>query len=123
MPDVGVVVRGIDDTGVVAVDVIVEPDVVRDEIEGGVSTGGVGAGLGGSGGGGDGKRVAGGGGESEAGTSKTSPALPSIKGDSARGGDDGSIRVLFRRGEPARNGEALRNGVAEGITLVGVEDV
>ena len=124
MPDVRVVVRGIDVTGVVAADVIVELDVVRDEIGSGASTGWVGAGLGG-GDGGDGEDVSctGGGSISEAGISETSPALPSSKGDSAEGGDDGSIIMLFRRGELVRKGEAPRNGVAEGLTLVDAEGV
>lgn len=113
----GTVVRGIDDMRVVAVDVIAEPDVLRDEIGGGVSTGGVGAGLGG-GGGGDGERVdrTGGGSISETGISEISPALPSIKGDRAKGGVDGSSRMLFR------SGETLRSGAAESIALVDAED-
>ena len=116
--------RGIDVTGVVAVDVIVEPDVLRDENGSGVSTGGVGAGRGGgSGGDGEGVSCTGGGSISEAGISETSPALPSNKGDSTEGGDDGSIVTLFRRGELVRNGESPRNGVTEGIMLVDAEDV
>jgi hypothetical protein len=124
VPDVGVAVRGIDDAGVVAVDVIAEPDMLRDEIGSGVSTDGVGAGLGGGrGGDGEGVSCTGGGSISETGISETSPALPSSKGDSVDGGDGGSIIMLFRRGEPARNGEALRTGVEERIALVDAEDV
>jgi hypothetical protein len=37
----GVVVRGVDDTGVVPVVAVVEPDMLRDDIGGGMSTDGV----------------------------------------------------------------------------------
>lgn len=54
----GVIVRGIDDTGVVAVDAAVEPDVLREDTGGGISTDGDKTCLGGGGGGGgDGERV------------------------------------------------------------------
>lgn len=98
--------------------------MVRDEIGGGVSTGGVETGLGG-GGGGDGERTGctGGGSKSETGMLEISPALPSIKGDSAEGGDGGSIKTPFRRGEPVRNGEALLSGVTGSIALVDVGGV
>ena len=121
--------RGVIDTGTVAVDDIVEPDMLRDEIGGGVSTGVVmpdlGLGGGGAGGGGDGERVncTGGGSISEVGISETSPGLPSINGDSAEGGDERSIRMLFRRGELARNGGAPRSGETESRALGGAEDV
>ena len=106
--------------GVVTIDVMVEPDVLRDEIGGGMSTGG-----GNDGSGGDGERVGctGGGSISVTGISETSPASPRSKGDRAEGGDNGPIRTLFRRGELVRNGETLRSGVAEEVALAGVEDV
>lgn len=125
----GVVVRGIDDTGIVAVDDIVEPDVLRDEIGGTGSAGvvkmGLGLGGGSGGSGGDAKRVGctGGGSMSETGISETSPGLPSINGDSAEGGDDGSTKTLFRRGELARNGGAPRAGETESRALEGADDV
>lgn len=118
-------VRGIDGTGVVVIDVRVDPDVLREEIGGGVSAGGVGVDFSGGGGGGDGEWASciGGGSISETGISETSPALPSIKGDSAEGEDDGSIIMLFRKGELVGNGEVFWSGVDESIALVGVEDV
>ena len=123
----GVVVRGIDDTGVIAVDAVVEPDVVRDDIGSAVSTVGVGAGLGGGGGGsgGDGERVksAGGGSISETGISETSPELPSSNGDNTEGGDDCSKSTLFRRGELVRNGEVLCRGEVKSKVLFVVEGV
>lgn len=123
----GVAVRGIDDTGVVAVDAIVEPDVLRDGIGCGVSTGGVGADLGGGSGGsgGEGERVGctGGGSISGTGISETSPALPSNNGDNAEGGDAGSMKTLFRRGELVRNGEVLCRGEAKCKALFGAEGV
>jgi len=117
----GVAVRGVDDTGVVVVGAVVEPDTLRDDTGGGTSTGGGEIGLGG----GDGERVGctGGGSISEAGISETSPGLPSISGDSAGGGDDGSIETLFRRGELVRDGEALRSGESERKAFVGTDDV
>ena len=118
--------RGVDNTGVVVVVAVVEPEMLRDDTGGGMSTDEVNTGLSGGGGGvGDGERVGftGGGSMSETGISETSPALPSINGDSAEGGDDGSIRILLRRGEFARNGEALRSGdEAERRAFEGVED-
>jgi hypothetical protein len=86
----------------VAVDAVVEPDVLRDDIGGGVGVGLSGR-DGGGGVGGDGERVgkAGGGSISDIGISESSPPLPSINGDSAEGEDDGSIKMLLRRGEPA----------------------
>jgi len=123
----GVVVRGIDDMGVVVAVAALEPEVLRDDIGGAMSTDEVKTGLsGGGGGGGDGERIGctGGGGMSETGISETSPVLPSINGDSADGGDDGSIRTLLRRGELARNGEVLRSGdETERRALEGAEDV
>jgi len=125
----GGIVRGIDDTGtgVVTVDAVVELDVLREDIGGGMSTDGVGIGFGGgSGGGGDGERVdrSGGGSMSDTGISETSPAFPSINGDSAEGGDGDSITMLLRRGEVARNGEAFRSGdEAESRALAGAEVV
>ena len=119
--------RDIDDTGEVAVDANVEPDVLRDDISGGVPAVRVGTDLGGGGGGcsGDGERVGctGGGSISETGISETSPALPSINGDNIGGGGDCSIITLLRRGEPVRKGEVLRSGEAEGKALGGAEDV
>jgi len=127
VPNIGVVVRGVDDTGVVPVDTVVGPDILRDDIGGGISTDGVGMGLGGGrGGGGDGERVdcTGGGSMSETGISETSPVLPSINGDRASGGNDGSITTLLRRGELVRSGEVLRSGdEAERRTLEGAEDI
>ena len=104
--------RGIVDTGVGA-DVVVEPDILRDDPGGGMSTDGVGMDLGGGrGAGGDGERVGrtGGGSIYETGTSETSPTLPSINGDRAWGDVDGSITTPLRRGEPGRNGEVLCSG-------------
>lgn len=61
---------------------------------------------------------------SDAGISETSPAFPSINGDSAKGGDGGSITMLLRRGELARNDGVRRSGdEAESRTLEGGEDV
>ena len=113
--------RGIDDMGVVTVDVVVEPDILRDDIGGGVLTG---AGLGGGGGGGEGERVdcTGGGSMSETGLSETSP-LPSISGDRTEGGDVGSIEMLFRRGEPVCRGEVLRSCEDKCKALGGAEDI
>jgi len=123
----GAVVRGVDDTGVVPIDAVVEPDILRDDIGGGISTDGAEMGLGGGGGGGgDGKRVdcAGGGSMSETGISETSPVFPSNNGDRAEGGDGDSITTLLRSGELVRNGEALRSGdEAERRTLEGAGDV
>jgi hypothetical protein len=122
----GVVVRGVDNTGVVPVDAVVEPDMLRDDIGGGISTDGVGVCLGGGRcGGGGGERIdcTGGGSMSETGISETSPVLPSINGDRAGGGNDGSTTTLLRRGELVRNGEVLRSGdEAERRTLEGAED-
>ena len=119
--------RGVDDTGVVPVDVAVEPDMLRNDIWGGMSTDGVGIDLGGGkGGGGDGERVdcTGGGSMSDTGISETRPVFPSINGDRVGGGDGDSITRLLRRGEPVRNGEVARNGdEAERRTLEGAEDV
>lgn len=109
----GVVVRDIDDTGVIVVGWIVEPDMVRDDIGGGMSMVGIEIGLGGgSEGGGDGERVdrSRGGGISETGISEISPVFPSISGDSAEGGEDGSITMLLRKGETARRDGVLRSG-------------
>jgi len=54
----GVVVRGIDDTVVVVVVAAVEPEVLRDDIGGAMSTDEVKTGLSGGGGdGGDGERI------------------------------------------------------------------
>jgi hypothetical protein len=125
----GVLVRGIGDAEVVAVDAVVEPDVLRDGIGSGVSMDIVDVCLGGGGGGGgdagDGERVdcTRGGSMSEVGISETSPGFPSSNGESAGGGDDGSIRILFRRGELARNGGGLRSNEAESRALEGAEDV
>ena len=122
-----IVVRGVNDTGVVPVDAVVEPDTVRNDIGGGMVTVGVEIGLGGGrGGGGDGERVdrTGGGSISETGISETSPVLPSINGDRTSGDDTGSITTLLRRGEPVRNGEVVRRGdEAERRALEGAEDV
>ena len=104
--------RGIVDTGVGA-NVVVEPDTLRDDTGGGMSTDEVRMDLGGGrGAGGDGERVdrTGGGSISETGISETSPALPSINGDRTRGGVDDSIITPLRRGEPGRNGEVLCSG-------------
>ena len=60
---------------------------------------------------------------SEAGISETSPGLPSSNGDNAEGGDDGSIMMLFRRGELVRNGVALRSGETWSRALEDAEDV
>lgn len=116
--------RGIDGAGVVAVDDLVELGMLRDEMGGGALRDVVRVGLGG-GGGGDGERVGctGGGSMSEAGISETSPGLPSNNGDSAEGGGDDSIRILFRRGEFARNGGAPRSGETESTALGGAEGV
>jgi len=102
----GVAVRGIDSTGVFVVDDIVEPDMLRNDIGGGVSMDVVEIGLGGGGrGGGDGERAdrTGGGSISETGISETSPGLPSSNGDNAEGGGGCSIRTVFRRGELVRS--------------------
>jgi len=110
----GVIVRGVNDMGVVVVVAMVEPEVLCDDIGGAMSTDEVKTGLSGGGGGegGDGERIGctGGGSVSEKGIPETSPVLPTINGDSAEGGNGGSIRMLLRRGEPACNGEALRSG-------------
>jgi len=123
----GIVVRGVNDTGVVPVDAVVEPDILRDDIGGGMSTDGTEMCLGGGrGGGGDGKRIdcAGGGSMSETGISETSPVFPSINGDRTGGGDGDSITTLLRRGELVRNGEVFRSGdEAERRTLEGAGDV
>lgn len=125
----GVAVRGIDDIWVVAVDALVEPDVLRDDIGGGVFTGGIEAGLGGGGGGsssgGDGERVdrIGGGSISDTGISEISPAPPSSKGDNVEGGGDDSIVTPFRKGELVRNGEVLCRGEAARRALAGGEDI
>jgi len=54
----GAVVRGVDDMGVVPVDAVVKPDILRNGIGGEISIDGAGLGLsGGRGGSEDGKRV------------------------------------------------------------------
>ena len=122
----GATVRGIDGTAVFVVDDMVEPDMLRNDIGGGVSMDVVEMGLGGGGrGGGDGERVdsTGGGSMSEAGISETSPGLPSSNGDSAEGGDGCSITTLFRRGELVRSDEAPRSGETGCRAFEGTEDV
>lgn len=116
--------RGINDAGVVAGDATVEPDVLRDDISGGVPLVWLGADLGGGGGCGHGERVSctGGGSISETGISEMSP-LPSINGDSVEGGEDGSNITLLRRGEPARKGEVFWSGEAASEALAGGEDI
>ena len=113
---------------VVTVDAVVDAEMLRDDIGGGISAGGVEVGLGGGRrGGGEDKRVdcTGGGSMSETGISETSPAFPSNKGDRVEGGDgcSCSITIQLRRGELVRNGEAVRSGDAKSKAFEGTEDV
>ena len=80
--------RGINDTRVIPVGAVVEPDMLHDDIENGMSTDGV-----------EGERVdcTGGGSMSETGISETSLVLPSINGNRVGGGDGDSIITPLRR--------------------------
>ena len=88
VPNTEVVVRGVDDIGMVPIDAVVEPDIPHDGIRGGMLTDGVEMGWsGGKGGGRDGERIdcTGDGSMPETGIPETSPVSPSINGDRAGG--------------------------------------
>lgn len=59
---------------------------------------------------------------SEAGISEMRPVLPNINGDSAVGGGDVSITMLFRSGELVRS-DGARSGETGNGAFEGTEDV